>query len=382
MPFVERRLPLIGVAVAVLPVCLAVPWLAHVGGPDRAPSIWWSAPFLLLSAALLAVAASIRLRHGLPSPGQRAAVLAPQFLLTIAALIVLGPATFAPVFAACTLLVLLPGPWAGRGFLAVLAVEVFVLALGSDSLVPVFSRIGHSLVAGLAVYATVRVAELALELSRTRASLAGLAVARERTRVSRDLHDTLGQEITAIGLRADLAARLAVTDPGGAAEHLGAIQRITEHTMGTVRRVANGDWQPDLGEEVRSGVALLTAAGIRYQLRFGAALPAHAEEAAAWVVREAVTNVLKHSSARRFLLTTRDQDGWCRLTVENDGVRPATAPPGSGQAGLTARITALGGRLRAGRVGRSRYRLVVEIPSTPPTGSATASAPTASEVPR
>ncbi|MCK2239633.1 MULTISPECIES: sensor histidine kinase [unclassified Crossiella] len=382
MPFVERRLPLTGVAVAVLPVCLAVPWLSHLGMPDRGPSIWRSAPFLALSAALLALAASIRLRHGLPSPWQRAAVLVPQLLLALAALIVLGPSTFAPVFAACTLLVLLPDPWSGRGFVAVLAVEVFLLALVSDSLVPVIIRIGHSLAVGLAVYASVRVAELALELNRTRASLASLAVARERTRVSRDLHDSLGQEITAIGLRAELAARLAVEDPDGAAEHLGVIQRITEHTMSTVRRVANGDWQPDLGEEISSGIALLTAAGIRYQLRFGAVVPGHAAEAVSWVVREAVTNVLKHSTARRFLLTTEDLDGWCRLTVENDGVRPATAPPGSGQAGLTARITALGGRLRAGRVGRTRYRLVVEIPTMPSSDAATAAAATASEVPR
>ncbi|GAA2828333.1 sensor histidine kinase [Crossiella cryophila] len=382
MPFVERRLPLTGVAVAVLPVCLAVPWLSHLGVPDRGPSIWWSAPFLAVSAVLLTIAASIRLRRGLPTPRQRVAVLLPQVLLAITALFVLGPTTFAPVFTACTLLVLLPDPWAARGFLAVLAVEVLVLALRPESLVPVFSRIGHLLIAGLAVYATVRVAELALELSRTRASLADLAVARERTRVSRDLHDTLGQEITAIGLRADLAARLTREDPAAAAEHLAAIQRITESTMGTVRRVANGDWQPEFGEELRSAVALLTAAGIRYQLRFGAVVPAHAAETASWVVREAMTNVLKHSAARQVTLTTEDNEGWYRLTVHNDGAHPTTAaaiPPGSGQSGLAARLATLGGRLHASRVDRTCYRLTVEIPTTPPTSP---TAPTASEVPR
>ena len=318
-------------------------------------------PLLALAIAGLVVATVLRLRHRKLSWGTATALLTAQLAVMAAGVLFVGVSPFTGVFTLCTILVVLPARWGAPIFL-VLRVVQFLFTTNIEPVGHAALWFGYGVVVGSAVFAMVWVAELALTLGRTRARLAELAVAQERLRSSRDLHDTLGQELTAIGLRAELAAKLVATDPEQAVRHLTGIQQSTEQTLTTVRRVNHGLWQPRFSSEVDTGVATLAAAGVHCSLSIAAMPDMRGERVAGWALREAVTNVLKHSTARTCRITSQCHDGAFRLTVLNDGVDPATTPSGSGLVGLSDRVAALGGRVATARPRRDRFQLTVEIP--------------------
>lgn len=361
MPEVRRTLVLTGVAIAVVPGCLAVPLIVHRLFGNRHVPLVVVMPFLVPITAVLVFAGLLRIRHGMPSPRIAFLLLAVQSVMAVAAADVLAGAEFTGLIAACTALIVLPVPWSWVCFFVFRAVQILVLA-GDGPSWSTAALFAYSLVVGLAVFVTMLMAELALALSRTKAQLADVAVAGERSRVSRDLHDTLGQEITAVGLRAELAARLVTVDPAAAVEHMTAIQRMTEQAMSHVRQVASGMWQPTFATELERGVAVLRKSRVHCDVRINAMPEARIEQAAGWALREAVTNVLRHSTAHRCVVTTDEIDDEFRLVVENDGVRTASASSGSGLAGLADRIREIDGRIEAIPRRGKRYRLTVEIP--------------------
>ncbi|MCO1579833.1 histidine kinase [Crossiella sp. SN42] len=341
-------------AIAV-PLLVGFPVIGSIVFFDRGPMVIREWVFLL-GLVLLGGAILFRIRRGQPSRAVAAAFVGGQ--LVVPALIIPSPllSCFAMLLTACTLLVVLPAPWDRTSFLVVAAGACLFLNPEHPALI--LQTVPVGLVATIALFATIRAAELAQRLARNRHALARLAVAEERLRVARDLHDSLGQELTAAGLRAELAARLTATDPAAAAEQVLAVQRATERALDGVRQVATGLWCPEFDEELERGTTLLEDSGVRAELRLRAPAP----PGASWALREAITNVLKHSTARRCVVTTEEKDGMFRLTVDNDGVHPATGSPGSGLTGLTERITALGGRIEAGPAGGRRFRLLVELP--------------------
>lgn len=208
------------------------------------------------------------------------------------------------------------------------------------------------------------------ELDRAREVQARLAVAEERLRFGRDLHDVMGRNLAVIALKSELAVQLARRERPEAVEQMIEVQRIAQESQREVRDVVRGYREADLAVELEGARGVLSAAGMdcRVDFRAGRELPADVQSALGWVVREATTNVLRHGDAHSCLIRlTAPQAGSVTLVVENDGApQTPSGPPGSGLAGLRERLAALEGTLQAGLVGGGRFRLVAEIPDREP----------------
>ena len=223
------------------------------------------------------------------------------------------------------------------------------------------------------------------EQDRARVLHARLAVAEERLRFSRDLHDVVGRSLSVVAVKSELAAELARRGHPGAAEQMLEVRQIAQDSLREVRAVVSGYRAADLPAELAGARTVLRSAGIDCRVT-GAevVLPDGVQEALAWVVREAVTNVVRHSEATSCTVDLRLVDGVARLEVENDGV-PRTARPGSGPGsglrGLRERLAAVGGRLDVVGPGAGgvpdRFRLVAEVPvvRTPTTAPGRAAGP-------
>ncbi|MEU8436514.1 histidine kinase [Streptomyces sp. NPDC029216] len=206
------------------------------------------------------------------------------------------------------------------------------------------------------------------ELDHAREIQARLAVAEERLRFGRDLHDVMGRNLAVIALKSELAVQLARRERPEAVDQMIEVQRIARESQKEVRDVVRGYREADLGVELEGARGVLSAAGMDCRVEFATAgreLPGEVQSALGWVVREATTNVLRHGDARSCLirLTDREVPGTLTLLVENDGVPDAPAgPPGSGLAGLRERLAAVAGTLQAGPAEGGRFRLRAEIP--------------------
>ncbi|MFV0134998.1 sensor histidine kinase [Streptomyces sp. HMX87] len=242
----------------------------------------------------------------------------------------------------------------GRPGLAALATAGFVL-------------IGAGFFAFASVF-SVWLLNAVYELDEARENRARLAVAEERLRFGRDLHDVLGRNLAVIALKSELAVQLTRRERPEAVEQMIEVQRIAQESQREVRDVVRGYREADLEAELAGAHGVLTAAGIDCEVTGGTAgLPAEVQSALGWVVREATTNVLRHGDAERCAVAVRTAKGSVVLTVENDGLTGGggtAGPGGSGLAGLRERLSAVGGTLEAGRTDGGRFRLVAEVPLT------------------
>lgn len=211
-------------------------------------------------------------------------------------------------------------------------------------------------------------------LDEARETRTRLAVAEERLRFGRDLHDVMGRNLAVIALKSELAVQLARRGRPEAVEQMIEVQRIAQESQREVREVVRGYREADLATELAGAQGVLTAAGIDCEVSGPVTgLPAQVQAALGWVVREAATNVLRHGDAGRCSVSLRVTEGRgdggrVTLTVENDGV-PGEArdgesggESGSGLVGLRERLMEVGGVLRAGAVGDGVFRLVAEVP--------------------
>ncbi|MEU8728809.1 histidine kinase [Streptomyces tendae] len=198
---------------------------------------------------------------------------------------------------------------------------------------------------------------------------ARLAVAEERLRFGRDLHDVMGRNLAVIALKSELAVQLSRRGRPEAVEQMIEVQRIAQESQREVRDVVRGYREAALEVELAGARGVLAAAGIVSEVTGETAgLPAEVQSALGWVVREATTNVLRHGDAKKVAVTVRMSEGRVVLTVENDGVAettgdgPPAGPGGSGLSGLRERLSAVDGTLEAGPVGRGAFRLTAEVP--------------------
>ncbi|GAA2605343.1 MULTISPECIES: sensor histidine kinase [Streptomyces] len=196
-----------------------------------------------------------------------------------------------------------------------------------------------------------------------------LAVAEERLRFGRDLHDVMGRNLSVIALKSELAVQLSRRGRPEAVEQMIEVQRIAQESQREVRDVVRGYREAALDVELAGARGVLSAAGIVAKVTGETSgLPAEVQSALGWVVREATTNVLRHGNAEKCSVTVRPAEGRVVLTVENDGVAetagdgPPAGPGGSGLAGLRERLLAVGGTLEAGAAGRGLFRLTAEVP--------------------
>ncbi|MFD6997498.1 sensor histidine kinase [Streptomyces mirabilis] len=211
-----------------------------------------------------------------------------------------------------------------------------------------------------------------IALREARATVAQLAANEERLRLARDLHDLLGHSLSLITLKSELAGRMLPDHPEKAAQQVADIEQVSRQALVDVREAVTGYRRPRLSGELAGAQVALTAAGVTADLPAEPDLTDVAEEsesALAWALREAVTNVVRHSGARRCtveLVRRQTLDGpMLELSVADDGSGGSGHGPGNGLTGLTERLEKAGGALEAGRV-RHGFRLVARVPAQAP----------------
>jgi two-component system sensor histidine kinase DesK len=172
-----------------------------------------------------------------------------------------------------------------------------------------------------------------------------MALVAERERVARDVHDVLGHSLTVVTVKAELAQRLVDADPERAKAELGQIQSLTREALAEIRATVAGLRVARLGDELSSAGAALADAGVSAQLPADASVvdPRH-RIVLAWVLREAATNVVRHSGASRCIVDI----GPSTLSVIDDGRGCSGRPEGNGLRGVRERVTAAGGALNVG----------------------------------
>lgn len=198
--------------------------------------------------------------------------------------------------------------------------------------------------------------DLMARMERARQLEGELAVAGERLRFAADLHDVQGHHLQVIALKSELAARLAEPDPGAARVHIAEVVSRVRVALAETRAVVHDERHASLSAELANAVRVLDAAGVDARTDHGAgpadALPPAVGTLLGSVVREATTNVLRHSAAQQVRVMLACDEDRADLVVRSDGAAPrdaatAVAQPGQGS-GLTAlaeRVTEADGTL-------------------------------------
>jgi two-component system, NarL family, sensor histidine kinase DesK len=237
------------------------------------------------------------------------------------------------------------------------------------------------LLATFFAYTAARRSELVDTLRATRAELARMAVADERLRIARDLHDLLGHSLSLITLKAELAGRVIGTDPGRAATEIADMETVARRSLGEVRAAVTSYRQPSLAAEIAAARRMLSAAGMdgKVDAPVSIELPPDTDALLAWTVREGTTNVVRHSGARSVTITVTVAASEASAEIADDGVGPAWQPRsgsdepppgtpgigehGSGLTGLTERARLAGAQISAGEgPGGKGFRLLVRAP--------------------
>ncbi len=245
-----------------------------------------------------------------------------------------------------------------------------LVAIGAGMPGEVGALIGALLIpALLGGFAMVGVRQMALTtraLREARATVAHLAANEERLRLARDLHDLLGHSLSLITLKSELAGRMLPDRPDAAAQQVADIERVSRQALVDVREAVSGFRRPTLDAELAGARTALTAAGIAVDLSPAPAdrpdLSPDAEGALAWALREAVTNVVRHSGATRCEVVIAEAGDDMCLTVTDNG---RGAPPdtyGNGLTGLGERLALADGRLETGPGPRGGFRLRACVP--------------------
>jgi two-component system sensor histidine kinase DesK len=223
---------------------------------------------------------------------------------------------------------------------------------------------------GLDMAGVVRLASALREMHAARGELARMAVVEERLRMARDLHDLLGHTLSMITLKSELAQRLIGQDPRRAAAEIREVEQAARQTLREVRAAVAGYRQPTLQGELDGARQILAAAEIEYTIEQAHnILPAALDAALAWVVREAVTNVIRHSRATCCQIHIQAARDCVYADIINNGVRRNESQSGSsststGLANLAERVAVHGGQLTAGLLPADDncFHLYVELP--------------------
>jgi two-component system sensor histidine kinase DesK len=224
-----------------------------------------------------------------------------------------------------------------------------------------FLIVSSLVVAG--VCASARLVPIVAELDAARDALAASSVRSERRRMSRDLHDVLGQSLTAISLKGDLARRLIGADRTAAAREIGELEAVASSLAAEIEAVGRDEREVAFAIEAHAAVDLLRLAGIDVRATLDVeGIAPDASAVLGFAVREGATNILRHADARHCTIHALRQDGVIRLELVNDGAG-ARRTHGTGLQNLADRLAELDGRAAGGPLGGGRFRLRVEVPA-------------------
>jgi two-component system, NarL family, sensor histidine kinase DesK len=250
-----------------------------------------------------------------------------------------------------------------RGVAVPIITAMVLFTLFAATIVPGWSgklAVGSALaiaLVSLAMFGFFGVIRSNIELAAARAEVARLAAENERSRIARDLHDLLGHSLTTITVKSGLARRLADRgEAARAAAEIGEVEQLCRRTLVEVRAAVSGYRDVTLGGELASAREVLRAAGIEADLPAAIDIvDADATEPFGWVVREGVTNVVRHSRALHCTITLGPR--W--IEIVDDG-RGGVVADGNGLAGLRERLAAVGGTVEASR-GLRGWRLRAQV---------------------
>jgi two-component system sensor histidine kinase DesK len=348
---------------------------------------------LRLAGALASAAAVFALQLGSSSASaehwrarQRGAMIVGQAAASYLPLLAFGIMwTGMTGFLAGSVLLLIPGWKAWVPFTAVALSMLAVAIVARPGAYDIALAVIGDLAVGIVVFGLSRMAALVKHAGAMHQEIAQLAVIRERTRFSQDLHDLLGYSLSAIALKAELSRRIMMAKPELAREELADVVVFARQAVADVRLVASGYRAMSLVAEAGSAASLLAAAGIMADIEIDCgALDEKIDTVLATVLREAVTNLLRHSSAQTCRLAASQAGECITLVVANDGAPRSGVPhrDGSGLENLVARLEAVGGTLTIESHNGS-FGLLAAVPragskaprrSAPPQGSASAQA--------
>jgi two-component system, NarL family, sensor histidine kinase DesK len=209
----------------------------------------------------------------------------------------------------------------------------------------------------MTVYAYAEMAGANEKLVEARAEVARLASEAERNRSARDLHDLLGHSLTVITIKSGLARRLAATGSPRSIEEITEVEELTRQALTDVRAAVSGYREVSLAGELARGREALRSAGVAADLPAATGMVASEhQELFGWVVREGLTNVVRHAHATRCTVTLSAS----AVEIVDDGAG-GPAPSGNGLTGLRERVAAAGGEVRAGPVRPHGWRLRVTV---------------------
>jgi two-component system sensor histidine kinase DesK len=267
------------------------------------------------------------------------------------------------------------GPWLGRHALGLTALATVVAGLreGWDAIGVSYGTFLSTMVTA----AILSLSEAVRQLRAAREELARRAVEEERLRFSRDLHDLLGHTLSVIVVKSEAARRLAPRNLEAALAQVTDIESVGRQALTEIREAVTGYREGSLATELDRASSALTAAGIEPVVRrSGPPLAPATEALLGWVVREAVTNAVRHSGARRCEIAVDGSSSAerIRLTVTDDGGGDeggeaagggGASGGGTGLKGLTERLATAGGSLRAGPSPRGGFTVTAELPRDP-----------------
>jgi two-component system sensor histidine kinase DesK len=340
-----------------LPFLLAEP-AAHANEAGAAWAVWLGLAVIATTFLTLGILGSRRLQGRPDSRLLELTLLAVQAGTTVA--LVLSSPQSSSLFPLLVIaaVVSLDGAPGLPAVPIVTGLAALAVGLGGGTSTQVTGAAVTTVLSGFGCWSFRRLFLVIAELARTRQTLAELAVGQERERFSRDLHDLLGHTLSVIVVKAQAARRLAPVDSAAAAEHAADIETIGRRALLEVRQAVNGYRGPGLTAELQRAQSALAAAGIAYLSESSSEagpLPPEVDAAFGWVVREGVTNVIRHSGASSCVVVWSQDDREARLEITDDGRRSLARPdlvpelpPGGGLAGLSDRVRAGGGRLEAG----------------------------------
>jgi two-component system, NarL family, sensor histidine kinase DesK len=369
-------------------------WLVYLISPvsnlfGHHHGVLWIAGGLALTIAFCALYVPVLVNSGGRPRLARAGLVAIALLAALACVVYGKSWTALWIYVSAAVgMVLTPGPNGRRralqGVFVVGACYLFFSWLSHDDPTDFLIVLLPVLLIGIAMIGFRMQIELVHELAQARETVAKLAANEERLRLARDMHDLTGQSLSMITLKSELAAKRlsrlpAAQERDAALGDLADIGRVSRQTLHDIREAVSGYRRPTLAIEVITARNALEAAGIRLDddpgltLRSGT-FDADAEAVLAWCLREATTNVIRHSGARSCRIRLTERAGELSLEVTDDGrglPGPATgepseqdpdAPKGAGLRGMSERLSAVGGRLSLGSAGPG-FRLTATVPA-------------------
>ncbi|EDY42554.2 sensor histidine kinase [Streptomyces sp. SPB074] len=341
-----------------------------------------SPPVLALGIASLLLVCGLQLAHLFPrlplwTARRRHCAFGAQVLLAYLPFLLSAGAPLAtPGFLAASALLVIASPWRWLVFSAIVASGSLVVPRTGMEPGSLLHGTVVTALTGLVVFGFSELARLLREAQRTRGELARTVLEAERQRFSRDLHDLLGISLTTIAYKCEVARRLGPGQHVRRHEVLTEIMDSTQRAFDDVRAASQAYRALSLAAEIDAVRATLRDMDVRVTFRGSAGvLPPSVETTLATVLREGVTNLLRHSQVTTCVVKLSREGDTALLVLRNDGVvrRPAAAG-GSGLENLRERVEAVHGELRAEAEDDDWFRLEAVVPVPAGSGAAPAGA--------